>query len=167
MKKHFGILNIAFWLASNKRLWTRKCNRCSWFIEFFCYELQFRHLFLLLSVTWTPLKLGEFLQLKAGLKLMTNSGQVYLFSNLITLVQWWVLSRCRGNISSFYFFQGPNLLVDDQNFKRGGDVKKTEDYILKRESFLLFYQPHVVSHFDFVPFIPVSPDTTLKERRLV
>ena len=29
MKKYFGVLNIAFWLASNKTLWTRKCNSCS------------------------------------------------------------------------------------------------------------------------------------------
>ena len=32
---------------------------------------------------------------------MTNLGHV--FSNLITLVQWWVLSRCRRNISFFSF----------------------------------------------------------------
>ena len=29
VKKYFGLLNIASWLASNKPLWTRKCNRCS------------------------------------------------------------------------------------------------------------------------------------------
>ena len=35
VKKYFGLLNIASWLASNKLLWTRKCNKCSLFIEFF------------------------------------------------------------------------------------------------------------------------------------
>ena len=36
----------------------------------------------------------------------------------------------------FYWFQGRNLLVDDQNFKRGGDIKKREDQISisRRES---------------------------------
>ena len=60
----------------------------------------------------------------------------------------------------FYWFQGRNLLVDDQNFKKGGDIKKREDQISRRESFFLLYQSKLTSHF--VPVIPVSPDTTLK-----
>ena len=35
-----------------------------------------------------------------------------------------------------YWFQGRNLLVDDQNFKRGGDVKKRED---QRRFFGVFF----------------------------
>ena len=31
--------------------------------------------------------------------------------------------------SFFYWFQGVNLLLDDQNFKRGGDIKMREDQI--------------------------------------
>ena len=38
VKKYFGLLNIASWLVSNKTLWTRKCNRCSWFMEFFLFK---------------------------------------------------------------------------------------------------------------------------------
>ena len=37
-----------------------------------------------------------------------------------------------------YLFQGRNLLGDDQNFKRGGDVKMGEDPKSRGESF--FYQ---------------------------
>ena len=70
----------------------------------------------------------------------------------------WVLCRCGGNISFFYWFQGRNLLVDDPYFKRGGDIEKRQDQISSGESFFL------MSHF--VPVIPVSPDTTLKERCL-
>ena len=49
-------------------------------------------------------------------------------------------------------------MVDDPNFKRGGDIEKRQDQISSGESFFL------MSHF--VPVIPVSPDTTLKERCL-
>ena len=41
----------------------------------------------------------------------------------------WVLGRCRRSISFFYQFQGRNLLVDDQDFKKGGDIKKRENQI--------------------------------------
>ena len=55
--------------------------------------------------------------------------------------------------------------MDDQNFKRGVDVKKREDQISSGESFFfLFYQSKLMSHF--VPFIHVSRDTILKERCL-
>ena len=37
----------------------------------------------------------------------------------------------------FYLFQGRNLLVDDQNFKRSGDVRKRVDQISRRESFFI------------------------------
>ena len=61
----------------------------------------------------------------------------------------------------FYWFQDRNLLVDDQNFKRGGSN------IIKYQGgshFFSFYQSNLMSHF--VPVIPVSPATTLKERCL-
>ena len=51
--------------------------------------------------------------------------------------------------------------MDDQNFKRSGDVKKREEQISRKESFFLFYQSKIVSNF--VPVIPVSPDTTLQD----
>ena len=61
---------------------------------------------------------------------MMNLGQVCFFSNLITApVQWcgfWV-GVIRKSI--FLLFQGCNLLVDDQNFKRGDHIKKMEDQI--------------------------------------
>ena len=53
------ISHITSWLASNKTLWRRECNRCSSQIFFFfCLKLQ-TCLFLLLSVTWIPIKLVE------------------------------------------------------------------------------------------------------------
>ena len=60
------------------------------------------------------------LKLKDGLTRMANLGQVYLFSNLITMpVQWcgfWV--GALGKQLSFYWIQGRNLQGDNQNFKR-------------------------------------------------
>ena len=72
----------------------------------------------------------------------------------------WVLGWCRGN-RAFFRFQGGNLLGDDQNFKRGEEVKKGENQISRREPFFLLYQSKLLSHF-----IPVFPDTTLNERSL-
>ena len=40
-----------------------------------------------------------------------------------------VLGWCRGKFSFIYWFQGCNLLLDDQYFKRGEDIKKREDQI--------------------------------------
>ena len=54
--------------------------------------------------------------------------------------------------------------MDDQNFKRGEDVKKREKQISRRSHVFLFYQSKLMAHFDFVSVIPVSPGTTLKER---
>ena len=94
------------------------------------------------------------LKLKDGLTRMANLGQVYLFSNLITMpVQWcgfWV--GALGKQLSFYWIQGRNLQGDNQNFKRfvvsrRGTIKK---------SFFLFYQSKLLSHI-----APVFPDTTL------
>ena len=68
------------------------------------------------------------------------------------------------HFSIFYWFQGRNLLVDNQSFKNGGNVKKREDQISRGSLFFLFYQSKLMSHF--VPVTPVSPDTTLKERCL-
>ena len=58
------------------------------------------------------------------------------------------------------------LLVDDQNFKRGGDVKKTEDQISRGGVLFFFFVNQNLSHFDFVSVIPVSPNTTSKEKCL-
>ena len=94
---------------------------------------------------------------------MTNLDQVCLFSNLITTpVQWcgFGVGVMRAQLF-FYWFQGRNLLGDDQNFKRVGDAKKGESQISRGQRFFLFYQSQVLSHF-----VPVSPDTTLKERSL-
>ena len=83
---------------------------------------------------------------------MMNLGQVCLFSNLITAPgQWcgfWV-----GVIrkSLFLLFQGCNLLVDDQNFKRGDHIKKMEDQISKGESFFFINQN--LCHILFLLFL--------------
>ena len=56
-------------------------------------------------------------------------------------------------------------MVDDQNFKSSGDIKKKEDQISRRKYFFSpFFQSKVMSHL--VPVILVFPDTTLKERCL-
>ena len=72
--------------------------------------------------------------------LMTNLGQVCIFSNLFSiLVQWcgfWVGIMGTG---FFYSFQYCNLLGDDQKFKRCGDVKKGEDQISKGVEKLFFF----------------------------
>ena len=65
---------------------------------------------------------------------MTNLGQVYLFSNLITIAicsMVWVLVGVVRTQLFFEWFQGWNLLGDDQNFKRCGDVKNGENQISK------------------------------------
>ena len=64
----------------------------------------------------------------------------------------------------FTGFQGRNLLVDDKNFKRDGCVKKREDQISRGSLDFLFHQSKLISHFDVVPVITISPDITLKER---
>ena len=65
---------------------------------------------------------------------MTNLGQTCLFPNLILL---YLNGVCFGLVpweqSFFNRFQGRNLLGDDQNFKRGGKVKKEENQISKWE----------------------------------
>ena len=96
---------------------------------------------------------------------MTNLGQVCLFLNLIKLVFSGVGS---GLVSSehlffFYWFQGRNLLVSYQNFKRRGDIKKREVQ-MSREGVFFITQSKLMSHF--VPVIPVSRETTLKKRYL-
>ena len=70
-----------------------------------------------------------------------NLGQVCFFSNLITTppVQWcgiWV-----GVVKTslfFCWFQGPNLLVDNQNFKRSGGIKEGGPNV-KWESIFFFF----------------------------
>ena len=80
---------------------------------------------------------------------MTNLGQVWLFSNLITTpVQWcgfWV-----GVVSHFfYLFQGCNLLVDDQSFKRGEGIKKRENQMSKGGAFFFFFINQNLCHILF------------------
>ena len=68
---------------------------------------------------------------------MTNLGQVRIFSNLINIpVQWCEFWVAVVGTALFYWFQGRNLLRDDQNFKRGGDFKTGEDQKSKGESFI-------------------------------
>ena len=64
--------------------------------------------------------------------------------------------------SFFYWFQGRNLLGNDQNFKRGREVKKVEKKISREESSFLFHQSKLLSNF-----ATISPDTIIKERSLV
>ena len=56
--------------------------------------------------------------------------------------------------------------MDVQNFKKVGDVTKGEDQISRGVLFFFFINQNLISHFDFVPVIPVSPDTALKWRCL-
>ena len=57
----------------------------------------------------------------------------------------------------FYWFQGRNLLGDDQNFNRRGYVKKMRESKIKGGVFFkIFSQSKSLSHF-----VTVSPDTTL------
>ena len=65
-----------------------------------------------------------------------------------------------GNLSFFYWFQGRNLLVDDQNFKRGGDMKKRKDQIPRGSLFSPFLSIKTLLYF--VPVFPVFQDTILK-----
>ena len=53
VKKYYGLLNIAFWLAKN--LWTRKCNRQVGH-RVFCLKCQVS---LFAALTWNPLELGD------------------------------------------------------------------------------------------------------------
>ena len=54
--------------------------------------------------------------------------------------------------------------MDDQNFKKVGDIKKREDQISSGEVFFLSCQSKLMSHFATV--ILVSPDTTFKGKCL-
>ena len=90
---------------------------------------------------------------------MTNLGQGCLFSNLITIpvpgLGFGGVGLVRRQLF-YYWFKCRNLLGDDQNFKRGEDVKKGENQNIKGECFFL-YQSKFLSHF-----IPVFQDPTLK-----
>ena len=86
--------------------------------------------------------LGEFLcdtaslKVKVGLTLMANLGHLCLFSNLITIhIQWCDSWVSVVGTAFFYWFQGHNLLGNDQNFKMGGSFKKVENQISSGESF--------------------------------
>ena len=58
-----------------------------------------------------------------------------------------------------YWFQGRNLLVDGQNFKRGGDIKKRKVQISRGESLFPFLS--IKTYVTFVSVIPVSPSIKL------
>ena len=109
------------------------------------------------------------LQVKAGLTLMMNLNQVCLFFNLITapiqwcefwvsvvgipfftnfkvVIYWWMITNSKGVGASNIKYQIGRIKY------QGG------------ESFFIFYQSKLMSHF--VPVIPFSRYTTLKERWL-
>lgn len=56
------------------------------------------------------------------------------------------------------------LLGDDKNFKRSGDVKRGRIKYKGESLFFLFYHLKFISYF--VSVLPVSSDTTLKKRPL-
>ena len=60
-----------------------------------------------------------------------------------------------------HWFQGRNLLGDDQNLKHGWRSRKGGESNIKEESFFFFINQNSFSHF-----VPAYPDTTLKERSL-
>ena len=76
------------------------------------------------------------LELEAGFTLTKIFGPICFFSSLITHL---FSDVGFGSVSwehlFFYWFQGRNLLVHDQNFKRGWDIKKKEDQISRGKSF--------------------------------
>ena len=77
----------------------------------------------------------------------------------------WVLGRSRGNISFYYWFQGRNSVIHWWVIKISkrvwGYQKEGGSNINGGVFFFFFHQSKLMSHF--VPVIPVSPDTTLKE----
>lgn len=79
---------------------------------------------------------------------MKNSGQVCFFSELITIylligVGWVSVGETE---LVFYWFNGRNLMGDDQNCKRSG-YNKTDNQISKWKSFFLFYHSKILSLF--------------------
>ena len=46
----------------------------------------------------------------------------------------------------FYWFQSRNILVDGQNFRMGGDVRKSEDQISRAESLFFFFISQNLCH---------------------
>ena len=90
---------------------------------------------------------------------MTNLGEVYLLCNLITNMSWEHLN----------FFTGLKVVTYRWMIKTSKWVEMSNRGRIKyqRVGSLLFfpcYQSKIMSHF--VPVIPVSPDTTLKEKYL-
>ena len=61
---------------------------------------------------------------------MTNLGNLCLFSNLITIP----VQQCRSGLmlwekAFFYWFQGYDLVKEDENLKSGQNFKKVENQI--------------------------------------
>ena len=72
-----------------------------------------------------------------------------------------VFGWCRGTQLLFNWFEGWNLLGDDQNFKKGLGIQKKENQMSRGDFFFFVSQSKLLSHF-----FHVFPDTTLKERSL-
>ena len=64
----------------------------------------------------------------------------------------WVLCWCRENRVFLNQFQGRNLLGDDENFKRGGEVTKGENEISRGEPCFFFFINQNFCHILFLFF---------------
>ena len=87
---------------------------------------------------------------------MTNLGQSIYISVLTWLLHLFY-GVGFGSVSwkhlFLYWFQGRNLLVGDQNFKWGGNIKKREDQISRAESFFKFFINQNLHHILFLLFL--------------
>ena len=68
-----------------------------------------------------------------------------------------VFGWCRGTQLLCNWFEGWNLLGDDQDFKKGFGIQKEENQISRGEFFFFINQSKLLSHY-----FHVSPGTTLK-----
>ena len=144
MWKNYGFINI----IGNKVLWTRKYNRRSSGTSGIPVFTAFSNLnFALIRTVPSTWHIAA-LQLKDELTLMKNSGQVCFFSELITIylligVGWVSVGETE---LVFYWFNGRNLMGDDQNCKRSGH-NKTDNQISTWKSFSLFYHSKILLLF--------------------
>ena len=80
---------------------------------------------------------------------MANLSQLSLFSNFVTVPpQWCDFWVGVVRTAVFYWFQGRNLLGDNQNFKRGGHVKKGKDQISR--GYRTIRPPFVKTNFEYI-----------------
>ena len=68
-----------------------------------------------------------------------------------------------GDRAFFNWFEGWNLLGDHQNLKKGWGSQKEGESNIKRGVLFSFLS---IKAFVTFCYVPVSPDTTLKERSL-